>query len=65
MYTGAASGADKMYVRNLFHYMFPTFVEAIEKEMQVQVVNVMLTAFYSVGKKQTIIRLLTNIHAVL
>lgn len=43
--SGAAAGADLMYVRNLFAYMFPTFIEAIENEMEIQVLNVMLTAF--------------------
>ena len=45
---GAAAGADAMFVRNVFLYMLPTFVEAIQQEMDAEVLNVMLASFVKV-----------------
>jgi hypothetical protein len=50
---GGASGADLMYVRNLFQFIFPTFVEAIEQEMESEVLDVMLASFIKVKEQQT------------
>jgi hypothetical protein len=37
-----------MFVRNLFHFMFQTFIEAITQEMDTEVLNVMLVSFVKV-----------------
>jgi hypothetical protein len=42
---GAASGADVMYVRNLFLHILPTYIEAIEQELDTYVLTKMLESF--------------------
>jgi hypothetical protein len=44
----AANGADAMYIRNLWTFMFPTFVESIAEEVDVEVLASSLGSFAQV-----------------
>jgi len=42
---GAAKGADTMYVRGLFNYMYPTLIEALKEEIDMEILVLAIDSF--------------------
>lgn len=50
----AVAGADRQFVRNLFHFMLPTMLEEIKEELDMEILSLCIEALSEVGERECV-----------